>query len=191
MEREAKEALILRLFRAYPGGENKVSRETVNVYLKAVEFFAVPLVAEAVERFATGQVERKSRAFVPSADELATEIRNVRYNQGVGSRLITQGRKQIEARDHDAEIEAARTPESMAKVRKMVSEFANSVSEDRRTPEEMEKMREMMRKTDEHFSGDFISVIGGRPVSVALAKKLGYETFNSVDDDKHDLGGLK
>lgn len=181
----------MRMFRAYPGGENKVSRETVNIYLKAVEFFAVPLVAEAVERFATGQVERKSRAFVPSADELATEIRNVRYNQGVCSRLITQGRKQIEARDHDAEIEAARTPESMEKVRKMVAEFANSVSEDKRTPEEMEKMREMMRKTDEHFSGDFIAVIGGRPVSMALAKKLGYETFNSADDDKHDMGGLK
>lgn len=191
MEREAKEALILRLFRAYPGGENKVSRETVNIYLKAVEFFAVPLVTEAVERFATGQVERKSRAFVPSADELATEIRNVRYNQGIGNRLITQGRKQIEARDHDAEIEAARTPESMAKVRNMMTEFANSVSDDKRTPEEVEKIREMMRKTDEHFAGDFIDVNGFAPISRKLAQILGYETFNSADDDKHDMGGMK
>lgn len=182
MELEAKEALILGLFRAYPGKENSISRTQVEQYLKAVEFFSAELVKLAIDRFVTGQVERdkKSRGFIPSADELATEIRNVRYNQGVGNRLITQGRKQIEARDRDAEIEAARTPESMAKVRKMVAEFADSVSEDKRTPEEVEKMREMMRKTDEHFSMDFIAVIGGRPVSVALAKNLGYE----VEDGK-------
>lgn len=191
MEPEAKEALILRLFRAYPGGENKVSRETVNIYLKAVEFFAVPLVAEAVERFATGQVERKSRSFVPSADELATEIRNVRYAQGTSQRLISQGRKQIEARDRDAEIEAARTPESMARVKSMAEAFVKSVSPDTRTPEEVTKMRETLRRSDDYFAGDFVETENGMRVSQGLAKQLGYETFNSADDDRHDMGEME
>src|SRR5690606_28898306 len=105
MEREAKEALILRLFRAYPGGANSVSRDTVNIYLKALEFFAVELIAEDVDRFAMGMVDRRGRSFVPSADELATEIRNVRFQQGATNRLISQGLKQIEAREKDdAEI---------------------------------------------------------------------------------------
>lgn len=190
MEREAKEALILRLFRAYPGGENKVSRETVNIYLKAVEWFDVPLVSEAVERFATGQVDRKSRAFVPSADELATEIRTVRYNQGVGSRLLSQGRKQLEQRDRDAEIEATRTPESMARVKSMAQAFAQSVNPDKRTDAEIAQIKESTRKADVYFAEDYIDPAGVR-VSQTLAKKLGYETFNSADDDARDMGEIR
>ena len=173
MELEAKEALILRLFRAYPGGENKVSRETVNIYLKAVEWFPVPLIAEAVDRFATGQVDRKSRSFVPSADELATEIRNVRYAQGAGQRLLSQGRKQIEERDRDEEIWAERAPESIARVKAMVEAFAEQTSP-KKTPEEIAAAKEMMRKTDAYFADDFVDTGTGVPVSRSLAKQFGY-----------------
>lgn len=178
MEPEAKESLILRLFRAYPGGENKVNARVVSEYLKAVEWFSVPLVSEAVERFITGQVDRKSRSFVPSADELATEIRTVRYAQGIGQRLISQGRKQIEARDRDAEIEAARTPESMARVKSMAEAFVKSVSPDTRTPEEVAKMREALRRADGYFAGDFVEMENGMRVSQGLAAKLGYGENN-------------
>lgn len=190
MEQEAKEALILRLFRAYPGGENKVSRETVNIYLKAVEWFAVPLVSEAVERFATGRVDRKSRSFVPSADELATEIRSLRYSQGTSQRLLNHGRKQIEERDKDAEIEASRTPESMARVKSMAEAFKQSINPDTRTPEDIAQIRESLRKTDQHFADDYIETPNGGLVSRSLADKLGYETFNSADDDG-DMGGMR
>lgn len=173
MEREAKEALILRLFRAYPGGANSVSRETVNIYLRAVEFFAVELIAEAVDRFAMGMVDRKGRSFVPSADELATEIRNVRFQQGATNRLISQGLKQIEAREKDdAEIERARTPEAMQRVRELMEGVKLSVNPDTRTAEEVAEAKERLRKTDALFSQAMIETESGIPVSRSLMAQL-------------------
>lgn len=182
--------MILRLFRAYPGGANSVSRETVNIYLKAVEFFAVELIAEAVDRFAMGMVERKGRSFVPSADELATEIRNVRFQQGATNRLLSQGLKQIEAREREeAEIEAARTPEAMERVKRLMNEFRQSVSPDKRTPEEVAQMKERVRKTDALFSQAMIETESGIPVSRSLLQSI--STYNSADDDALDMGEMR
>lgn len=180
----------MRLFRAYPGGANSVSRETVNIYLRAVEFFAVELIAEAVDRFAMGMVDRKGRSFVPSADELATEIRNVRHQQGATSRLISSGLKQIEAREkEEAEIEQARTPEAMQRVRELMEGFKQLVNPDTRTAEEVAEMKEALRKTDQHFANDYIETESGIPVSRSLLQSI--STYNSADDDALDMGGLK
>lgn len=74
MEREAKEALILRLFRSYPGAASSVSRGTVDAYLRAVDGFSLESVSASVEQFTSGKVERHNRSFVPSADELAENV---------------------------------------------------------------------------------------------------------------------
>lgn len=149
MEQEAKEALILRLFRAYPGGENKISRETLNVYLKAVAFFNVPLIAEAIDRFSDGRVDRKSRAFVPSADELATEIRNVRYEKGKHGALRRDAIKQIEARDNDVE----KTDHSRAFVKALVSKGIAALDEAAaiKEAETVDFVQQLMNRTNEVF----------------------------------------
>lgn len=75
MDTEAREALILKLFRAFPGAENKISRAVVNEYLEAVEKFSVTALGAAVAQFREGLVERDSHAFVPKAPELAIVAR--------------------------------------------------------------------------------------------------------------------
>jgi len=176
MEQEAKEALILRLFRAYPGGENKISRETLNVYLKVVSFFNVPLIAEAVERFSDGRVERKSRAFVPSADELATEIRNVRYDQGKYGGMRRDAVKQIEDRDKDDDFAKLKTPATIALVKSMVKGFVdiNDEKAKPKTAEEIAKEREKIRRHDEIFADQFIEA-NGVMISHSLLRTLGKE----------------
>src|SRR5690606_38515525 len=106
---------------------------------------------------AMGMVDRKGRSFVPSADELATEVRNVRFQQGATNRLLSQGLKQIEARERDdAEIERSRTPEAMQRVRELMEGFKQSVNPDTRTAEEIAEAKERLRKTDALFSQDMI-----------------------------------
>lgn len=175
MEREAKEALILRLFRAYPAGESKVSRATVDTYLKAVDFFPIRLIDIAVDQFVTGQVQRdaKNRPFVPSADELATQVRTVRYEEGTSQRLFQAGKKQIEQRDRDADIEAARTPEAMARVKRMMEEFSEKVNPKQRTLEQELAAKEAIKKSDKHFADQFLTVSEQVRISRTLAVQLG------------------
>jgi len=190
MEREAKEALILRLFRAYPGGENKVSKSTINEYLEAVDYFPTNFIGMAIKQFSSGQVPReaKNRAFVPSCDELSTHIRVVQANDGKVRRLLEAGRQQFIAQDKDAEVEQSRTPEAMARVRSMVEGFVESVDPKQKTPAEIAKTKDDLRKLDNMFQSAFEERIPGMKVSSYLISKLGYETFNSADTDGMDAG---
>lgn len=185
--------MILRLFRAYPGADSKVSRATVDTYLKAIDFFPARLVDIAVEQFLTGQVQRdqRNRPFVPSADELATQVRTIRYEEGKTQRLLQAGRLQIEQRDKDADVDAARTPEAMAKVKSMMEAFTESVSPKQKTPAEIAKAKDDLHRLDIKFEGDFEERIPGVKVSSYLISKLTHETFDSADDDAHDLGGIE
>ena len=190
MEREAKEALILRLFRAYPGGENKVSRATVDTYLEAVDYYPFNFVRMGIEQFITGQVPReaRNRAFVPSCDELSTHIRVVQANDGKVQRLLEAGRQQFIAQDKDAEVEQSRTPEAMARVRSMMEGFVESVDPKQKTPAEIARAKDDYERLGVFFKSEFYEPIPGRPVSSALLKRLGYETFNSADTDDMDAG---
>lgn len=190
MEREAKEALILRLFRAYPGGENKVSRATVDTYLMAVDFFPLRYIDMAVEQFANAQVQRdpRSRSFVPSTDELCTHIRSIRHEEGRATRWENSAVLQIQLRDKDAEVEQSRTPEAMARVRSMMEGFVESVDPKQKTPAEIARAKDDNDRLDAFFKSEFYEPIPGRPVSSALLKRLGYETFNSADTDGMDIG---
>ena len=191
MEREAKEALILRLFRAYPGAESKVSRATVDTYLEAVDYYPFNFVRMGIEQFITGQVPReaRNRAFVPSCDELSTHIRVVQANDGKVQRLLEAGRQQFIAQDKDAEVEQSRTPEAMARVRSMMEGFVESVDPKQKTPAEIARAKDDNDRLDAFFKSEFYEPIPGRPVSSTLLKRLGYETFNSADDDGMDMGG--
>lgn len=190
MEREAKEALILRLFRAYPGGENKVSRATVDTYLEAVDYYPFNFVRMGIEQFITGQVPReaRNRAFVPSCDELSTHIRVVQANDGKVQRLLEAGRQQFIAQDKDAEVEQSRTPEAMARVRSMMEGFVESVDPKQKTPAEIARAKEDAKRHDAFYAHEFEERIPGIKVSSYLISKLGYETFNSADDERYDAG---
>ena len=190
MEREAKEALILRLFRAYPGAESKVSRATVDTYLEAVDYYPFNFVRMGIEQFITGQVPReaRNRAFVPSCDELSTHIRVVQANDGKVQRLLEAGRQQFITQDKDAEVEQSRTPEAMARVRSMMEGFVESVDPKQKTPAEIARAKDDYERLGVFFKSEFYEPIPGRPVSSALLKRLGYETFNSADDERYDAG---
>ncbi len=43
-------------------------------------------------------------------------------------------------------------------------------------------------KLDIHFQSQFQETPSGVKVSSTLLRKLGYESFNSADDDAHDIG---
>lgn len=44
---------------------------------------------------------------------------------------------------------------------------------------------------DIHFQTQFQETPSGVKVSSTLLKRLGYESFNSADDDAHDMGEMK
>lgn len=188
MEREAKEALILRLFRAYPGGENKVSRATVDTYLKAVDFFPLRYIDIAIDQFANARVERdpRSRPFVPSTEELCAHIRKVRFDESKHDRMKRDGLLQISQRDHDAEVEAARTPEAMAKVKRLMDECVERITPTKRTEAEIAQAKTNLGKLDIHFQSQFSEPIEGVRISTTLLRKL--STFNSADTDGMDIG---
>lgn len=90
MEREAKEALLIRLFRSFPGADKSVSRQMFDAYLAALEKLSPAAVKSAVDEFCEGRVERSSHAFAPSAAELSKQA--IKW-QGVLDRI--NGPKQI------------------------------------------------------------------------------------------------
>lgn len=75
MEIEAKEALILRLFRSYPGADKAISRATVDAYLHAVADISSGVLAQTVSAFTSGLIEGRNSDFVPSAESLAKHAR--------------------------------------------------------------------------------------------------------------------
>ena len=81
--------------------------------------------------------------------------------------------RQIEQRDHDADIEAARTPESMARVRSMVEAFEEKINPKTRTPEQELAAKEAIRRSDQHFAGEFLTISEQVKISRTLAAKLG------------------
>lgn len=75
MEAEAKEALILTLFDAYPSSGQQVSASRVATYVDAVSGLSVEAVRRSVEQFVTGNVDRENRDFAPSGEAFAANVR--------------------------------------------------------------------------------------------------------------------
>lgn len=181
----AKEALLLNLFRAYPGADKSISRATLDTYLKAIQFFPARLVAIAVEQFITGQVTRdeRSRPYAPSADQLATQVRQVRYDEGKTQRFLNSGRLQIEEREKDEHIFKTRTPEQIAKVRRLMDEAKANLAPDVRDEKEQAEIRERLKRADQLFEADYFVTDDGRKVSISLAKQHGIEPYNMEDEE--------
>lgn len=76
MDREAKEAEILRLLDIYPTAE-RVSDEAYHAMVDEVEPYSVDAVARACRRFRAGEVEGHNNAFPPNAAQLAAEVRKL------------------------------------------------------------------------------------------------------------------
>lgn len=76
MDREAKEAEILRLLDIYPTAE-RVSDEAYRALVEEVEPYSVDAVARACRRFRAGEVDGHNNAFPPNAAQLAAEVRKL------------------------------------------------------------------------------------------------------------------
>ena len=98
MEAEAKEALILTLFDAYPSSGQQVSASRIATYADAVATLSIEAVRRSVEQFVTGKVERENRDFVPSAEAFAANSRE-------WQRAIDQRAGQDEPELHNGLIE--------------------------------------------------------------------------------------
>lgn len=181
----AKEALLLNLFRAYPGADKSISRATLDTYLKAVQFFPARLVAIAVEQFITGQVARdeRSRSFAPSADQLATQVRTVRFNEGKTQRFREHAVLQIEEREKDDHLFKVRSQDQIAKVRKLMEEAKANLAPDIRDETAQAEIRERLKRADQLFEADYFVTDDGRRVSISLAKQHGIEPHNMEDEE--------
>lgn len=67
--------------------------------------------------------------------------------------------------------------------------FAESVAPTQKTPAEIAKAKADLGRLDAKFQSDFEERIPGIKVSSYLIKSLGYETYDSADDDAHEMGG--
>lgn len=167
-----------------PDGAEKAAA----IYYEACQGYTTGAIVDAIEDFTFGRVEGIRQGFAPNVAQFSSHLRSVQSHLNGPKSMHNAAVRQIEQRDHDADIEASRTPEAMAMVRSMVEAFEESIKPKKRTPEEIAKAMEHLGKLDIMFQSQFHEPIPGRLVSSSLLKKLGYETFDSLEEDNHDLG---
>lgn len=157
-------------------------------YYAACEGYTTGAIVDTCEDFLFGRVEGINRTWAPNIPQFSSHLRSVQSHLNGPKSLHNAAVKQISLRDHDAEVEAARTPEAMAKVRRLVDGFTEQVTPRTRTPQEIEKAKVTLGKLDIHFQSQFQETPSGVKVSSTLLRKLGYESFNSADTDGMDIG---
>ena len=163
--------------------------EALRVYCEVCAPYTADDVELAVKQFLSGTVSDFNTNFAPTAPRFAKQLHaNSEYRaKSVSSRnaLLEQFKEQ----ELDEQWRAARTPEAKAKVQSMLDAIAEKQNE--RPPEDRAKAKAELERQDHYFAGDFVDGVGGIPISRSLASSLGYvSTFNSADDDAHDLGQM-
>lgn len=157
-------------------------------YYAACEGYTTGAIVDTCEDFLFGRVEGINRTWAPNIPQFSSHLRSVQSHLNGPKTLHNAAVRQIELRDHDADIEAARTPEAMARVKRMVDEFSEKITPTARTPQEIAQAKANLGKLDIHFQSQFQETPSGVKVSSTLLHKLGYESFNSADTDHLDIG---
>lgn len=142
-------------------------------YYAACEGYTTGAIVDTTEDFLFGRVEGVNRTWAPNIAQFSSHLRSIQSHLNGPKSMHNAAVKQIELRDHDKEIEASRTPESMTKVRRMMDEFTQSVDPKRRTPEQELAAKEAIRRSDQHFAGEYLTISEQVKISKTLARQLG------------------
>ena len=157
-------------------------------YYAACEGYTTGAIVDTCEDFLFGRVEGINRTWAPNIPQFSSHLRSVQSHLNGPKSLHNAAVRQIELRDHDAEVDAARTPEAMAKVKALTLGFIEAVTPTVRSVEEIAQAKANLGKLDIHFQSQFQETPSGVKVSSTLLRNLGYESFNSADTDGMDVG---
>jgi hypothetical protein len=164
----------------------KEAETVAAMYYEACEGYTTGAIVDACEDFTFGRVEGINRTWAPNVAQFATHLRSVQSHLSGTKSLHNAAVKQIALRDHDAEVEAARTPEAMARVKRLMEECVEKITPTKRTAAEIAQAKAHLGKLDIHFQSQFSEPIEGVRISTTLLRKL--STFNSADTDGMDAG---
>lgn len=157
-------------------------------YYAACSGYTTGAIVDTCEDFLFGRVEGINRTWAPNIPQFSSHLRSVQSHLNGPKTLHNAAVRQISLRDHDAEIEASRTPEVMARVKRLMEECVEKITPTTRTPQEIAQAKANLEKLDIHFQSQFQETPSGVKVSSTLLRKLGYESFNSADTDGMDVG---
>lgn len=155
-------------------------------YYAACEGYTTGAIVDTTEDFLFGRVDGVNRTWAPNIPQFSSHLRSVQSKLSGPKSLQSAAMRQIAQRVRDEEIEKSRSPEAMAKVRKMVDAFTEAIEPTKRTPAEIAQAKANLGKLDIHFQSHFSEPIEGVRISTTLLRKL--STFNSADDDGMDAG---
>lgn len=74
-ERQAREALILKLIEGYPSLAGRATRGLIDAYVDATAGCSLDALQGACQRYARGEVPGQAAAYAPTAPELAAQAR--------------------------------------------------------------------------------------------------------------------
>lgn len=161
--------------------------EALKAYYDVCQPYGADDIDMAVRQFLHGMVKDFNPNFAPSAAKFATQLRaNAEYRASInsGRNLLLE---QFKEQERDEQWQAERTPEAKARVQSMLD--ALDVEQKAKPKEDPAAVNARLEKHDRVFSNDFYTAANGRVVSADLLNNLGFSTFNSADDDNHDMGG--
>lgn len=141
-------------------------------YYAACEGYTTGAIVDTCEDFMFGRVDGVNRTWAPNIAQFSSHLRSVQSHLNGPKALHNAAVRQIEQRDHDADIESARTPEAMARVKRMMEEFSEKVNPTTRTPEEERAAKERVHKSDQIFADQFLTISEQVTISRTLAKIL-------------------
>ena len=141
-------------------------------YYAACEGYTTGAIVDTTEDFLFGRVEGVNRTWAPNIAQFSSHLRSVQSHLNGPRSMHNAAVKQIQQRDHDAEIEDSRTPESMARVRRMMDDFTEKSNPTKRTPEQILAAKEALKRSDQRFSGEFLTISEQVKISRTLAEQL-------------------
>lgn len=168
-----------------PSG-NSDPNEALRLYFDECQGYSNDDIELACRQFRSGTVKGVNPGWAPTTAQFASQLReNLNYHvRSVQSRnmLLSQFREQ----EIDEEWQNRRTPEAKAYVRSVLESIKEN--EKKRTPEEVAQAKENIKRHDAFYADQFQERVPGVKVSSYLIEKLGYETFDSREEDDHNLG---
>jgi hypothetical protein len=147
-------AQIKRLVSAFPPSSTAAPDEVLRRYFEAIEGVSADDLEAAVTLFVQGRVPGQNLSFAPTPPELASAVRRAGDQRATASLRITSAVQQIEARDRDEEIQAAKTDESRERVKAMAAKLIADLAQQSLTDDAKaaHRKREAWAKVNARFA---------------------------------------
>lgn len=161
---EAVAEAFQRLFRTYRFVEPSEADEMLRVYFEALADYETQDIEAGIRNMLSGRVDGFNPSFLPPAPLVATAVRSALHQRLDSER---RDRKALPAPKWEDP-----TPEQKARVKALMRQVAETIGADHDADRREQERLAMLRRTNERFDKDAMS----------------YSTFNSAEDDAHDMG---